>query len=248
MCQIQIGHIPCSALIDTGADISVMSLNMLKKLQLQMRVTMRPIRSRNVFSVSGQDLKLLGEIDLILTVAGKKCPAKITILEKSSQDLILGTDFIHRHGVNVLHREGLLSVKEVTKMLSKRSVLLQPGTQHTIQLKAAKHIAPGRIGLIGSHPNLDKKELLGRTTLTKAPDSQQKWAYKIVNLTPKPKWLKRNAVVGRFEPLDSDVIIEDLGEEEMLMTQTSRIGTIRNTKKDARPKSQQSRQVYLHQG
>ena len=95
--NILINAIPFSALVDTGATISVVSQELVYQLNKSSQIWLNS-NNRTATGVDGRTLPLIGNVDLSFTIFDKKFDHNFTICRGSGIGIILGLDFLRQIG------------------------------------------------------------------------------------------------------------------------------------------------------
>ena len=92
--QVSVGGTKTYALIDTGANISVVNKKFLDKT-LYSKTSLRPSSIRSVIAVNGNHVRVLGKLDMSITIGNnRKCTTTVYVLPELHHSLILGVDFL----------------------------------------------------------------------------------------------------------------------------------------------------------
>lgn len=106
--HVLVDGVPTMALVDTGATISVMSVNF--KNLLGLKVMFCISRGATFRGVSGDALSPVGVCTVDVSLCGKVFPTEFAVIARSTHDVILGIDFLRECGATVDCRSGHLSV------------------------------------------------------------------------------------------------------------------------------------------
>ena len=85
------------ALIDTGADISCPSCNLVNVFLKEKLTELNPSALSIIKGVGEQPIKVLGTVDLSLKILGLTLSQSFVVLENMSFPVILGVDFLTAH-------------------------------------------------------------------------------------------------------------------------------------------------------
>ena len=83
------GH-DVTALVDTGADYSVLS----GRLSRRLRKVMTPWDGPQIQTAGGHLITPVGRCTARVEIPGETCPVKFVVLQDCSRDVILGMDFL----------------------------------------------------------------------------------------------------------------------------------------------------------
>lgn len=90
------GSTKTNALVDTGADISVMSKQFLNKTGFT-HGQLKPTSCKTIIAVNGQHVRILGKIQLCISIQNKSFNHLVHVLDNLHHSLILGRDFLKRN-------------------------------------------------------------------------------------------------------------------------------------------------------
>ena len=105
--QILVVDVTVTALIDTGAQISVMSAALRKKLR---KVLTPPVQCA-VIVADGSTSTVLGMCTSRVCIAGRQTIVLFTVLAQCPHDVILGLDFLSTHSALIDCSTGLLQLE-----------------------------------------------------------------------------------------------------------------------------------------
>lgn len=109
--NVLVNGLPTTALVDTGANVSVMSLAF--KNRLGHKVMFSWDDAVTFRGVGGEWLHPLGVCAVSVTLAGKVFVSEFLVLARCSHDVILGIDFLQHCGASVDCGNGEIHVNEV---------------------------------------------------------------------------------------------------------------------------------------
>lgn len=102
--QVYIKGTRTKALIDIGANISVVSREFLNKTQYADE-KFKPGNMRQVVAVNGNTVTVLEKIDICITIGTNDFLQTVHVLEQLHHSLILGVDFMTDNGVFINFRD-----------------------------------------------------------------------------------------------------------------------------------------------
>ncbi|KAM7313436.1 hypothetical protein ISCGN_003301 [Ixodes scapularis] len=92
--NVVIDGLDASALVDTGADYSVLSGRLFRRL----RKVMTPWDGLQIRTAGGHLITPVGRCTARVEIHGETCPVKFVVLQDCSRDVILGMDFLCKYG------------------------------------------------------------------------------------------------------------------------------------------------------
>ncbi|KAM7303820.1 uncharacterized protein ISCGN_013745 [Ixodes scapularis] len=101
------GH-DASALVDTGADYSVLS----GRLSRRLRKVMTPWDGPQIRTAGGHLITPVGRCTARVEIHGETCPVKFVVLQDCSRDVILGMDFLCEYGAIIDLAENKLTLRK----------------------------------------------------------------------------------------------------------------------------------------
>ena len=136
-CKVKIEGKNFKALIDTGAQASIISQEVYRKIGTHWRITRPKVGLR---AVDGRGLKILGITTVMLEVGGKLIPHKFYISKGMPFDVILGEDWLRANGAELRMAEPAVMIvmgatipllgsrEEYLPVLASEDVVLPPRT------------------------------------------------------------------------------------------------------------------------
>ena len=95
----KINNIPAQCLIDTGATLTIMSTQVWENIRPFSSATVESYDG-NVFTASGDPVKILGKTTVFIEIGGIHCSSSIIIAD-IDLSIILGLDFLKRHNCQI---------------------------------------------------------------------------------------------------------------------------------------------------
>ncbi|CAC5373433.1 unnamed protein product [Mytilus coruscus] len=108
---VTIGTTRTKALIDTGANISVMNRNLLDKTSYA-KVPLQPGAMKQVIAANGNHVQVLGKLSITLHIGNKQFTQTVHILDQLHHSLILGVDFMRKNGAFINFQDCTLELKD----------------------------------------------------------------------------------------------------------------------------------------
>ncbi len=93
-CLVYIGKTRWRSLVDTGADISLISENMYKRLKKKSPI--KPV-SQTLQGAGGSPLKVLGTTEVTFQLGKKEYTHRCFVIKEASRNMIIGMDFLKKH-------------------------------------------------------------------------------------------------------------------------------------------------------
>lgn len=128
--RVKIGNVSTTALVDTGATLSIANLNLLNKLHPKF-IKNLPSDYQKIFGVGNIEQQLTGKVQLTLDIEGTKFTQTFHTLQ-NNYPLILGMDFIKSHKAEISYKTSTIALDDVTYKL------YPPPTRSTLA-KTVKH-------------------------------------------------------------------------------------------------------------
>ena len=95
-------------LVDTGAGRSVIDEQFTRDVYKGELPKLQKSTLINVKTVSGEELPVLGKIEVILGIAGGKYPCELQVVKNLTYEAVLGRDFLRANGAVINLRQGTL--------------------------------------------------------------------------------------------------------------------------------------------
>ena len=221
------------ALVDSGAECSCIRYDFLQ--QCMGENVKYASASLQIRGVGGQLTKVIGQVDLDITIGSLDLVQSFYILDHMNSEVILGMDFIQDQQANLqfperilsLHK-GITSVPLVPKftqgklMRASETVEIPPGSEafipvhHRGKTESTFYSNQVHIGCIETSRQLLSKSLLGGRCIAKL--CKKKSCFRVVNPMKIPITIQKHDIIGKFTPLDhtdeittvTDDFLEDL--------------------------------------
>ena len=233
MCHVAIGGRGTKALVDSGADVSIMSKAMFDKLDPRNVFSFTKSR-RPIASATGQSMKNVGEATLELRIESFKEYHSFLIVDGLNGDAMLGSDFLAKYGVK-------LDFEKKTLRIGKMMVQLKPQRieRHVSSLVRAKnrvYVAAqtavecpayvNRIEMVDQNclihpldnaPTLSEDPGLVVMDVVAKPDKHRRVPVRIVNMTNHPYVIEHGQVIAYAQNLD-EAEMEEMESEAVETT------------------------------
>ena len=229
-CVIQLGKQRYRALVDTGAEVSLMHRRVFDKLKDGYVLGKQKV---NLQAVNGDRLQVDGCVTIKLKLGGRNFHQKFYVVDGLNRNVILGRDWIVDNKV-VLYFNELRSMKigqvyvpleediHISALVrAANTVVIKPHTAIVCRAKTQAvldsggkqlcQISPTDRGYLSSEPGLE----LQKTVVEMRRDRM--FPVLISNRTNKTFRVKRGSVIGKLEKLSEEHIvnsIQEMGEEK----------------------------------
>ena len=214
-CVIKVCKQNFRALVDTGADISLIHSRVYKRIKNE--VKLQPVRAR-LQTVNGNPLIPLGRVSLSFRVGTEKVEHSFLVVDDINKNIILGRDFCTRQGVRLYYDLNRMRV-------GKSYIPLEEDGHYTHQIRAArKIILRPREGIVVRGKVSDKIKMGSKLYTVQPPTKgyvSDEPAIRIENSVGKMKMrtnipvlmmnssdktitIKRGFVIGNIDPLTEE--------------------------------------------
>lgn len=96
--EVKVDNVPVTALIDTGAHLSIMSAPLRRRLQK----IMTPSTTQTIRVADGGAVQVIGMCTARVSIAGRHTVVLFAVLAHCPHDLILGLDFLSAHSAELI--------------------------------------------------------------------------------------------------------------------------------------------------
>ena len=234
--QVNIGKQSCSGLIDSGATISCVSEHIYRRSFKNVEIM--PSSLAHIVGVCGEVHKVLGQVTLPFRIDGVVLEHTFQLFEKLHQPLILGMDFLKQNKAKIDLEQGTVSFKTskstkstacedeeptvchismgqntktcVGLVRTVSSVVLEPQAECTLPVKIALSSNSGSLVdsavLLEPSASLNQEGLVGGKCLSAIGEGSG--AYRVLNPTNFPVYLKDNFVIATSHLIDEENITQ----------------------------------------
>ncbi|KAI8510371.1 hypothetical protein Bbelb_112870 [Branchiostoma belcheri] len=214
------GH-SINVLIDSGADVSLITEDTLKKLvNPAPPPTLNPYVGPALSTVAGGALDILGCVCLPLTWHNHVFTASFVVCRNTTTPILVGTDFLLAHGAELSLRnremtlwgpQGVVSIPvsrraagAVRRVVTRNSYLVPPRSVHLVPGKIVGKRAESTRGSGYVNPALASLGKYGLTgELISHTPARSTTRVFVVNETLEPVLIRPGAVIALFHPFDS---------------------------------------------
>ena len=123
---INISRLTTWAIVDSMADISIMSEQFFKKLPSSSTITLHPSRINQLTGVSGDKLSTLGAANIDFQIDTIKVAGTFEIVSGIRKDVLLGSDFLSKVQATLDYESCTLQIGSYVILLKKKSDLNRP--------------------------------------------------------------------------------------------------------------------------
>ena len=210
---VSVGGKRTRGLVDTGAQISIASLEFLKKTCIDVS-SLKPADIHDVVGVGNEHHKVLGTLHIPISISGVKISYKFYILEQLRHAVILGMDFLEHHKVQIdLDRKTVYIQDKLVSACYVRSkeglartdkgVTIPAGSEVNIQLRVSRR-KTGEIVLLEPLPSLYSRNLAGAKCLVQVRRGRA--PIRLLNPTDTDIHIPGHRVVATVNDIDIDSI------------------------------------------
>ena len=135
---------PVKALIDSGADTSLISKKLVEQLQIPRNPINRPISARNADGTLMKDATITHSVTLPLRVGTETHPTKLLVATIGDESIILGHPWLQQHNPAIDWTQNALHTNQVTTQTSNQkdtATILQIAT-HDGELRLPDNVPP----------------------------------------------------------------------------------------------------------
>lgn len=211
-CIIHIGKNRYRALVDTGAEVSLMHRRVYDSLKIKPKLQRSDVKLQ---SAGGNPLKLDGSINIDFKIGGTEVSQMFYIVRDLNRNVILGVDWLTKHGVRIYFDLGCLRIGEKQYVSLEEDIHISS----IVRIKNSTILKPQTAkicyGKVRCHPDLKNNvdyevSFNDRSFMSKEPgltilNSVSKLAkdrsipFIVVNNTNKTMRISRHAVVAKIE-------------------------------------------------
>ena len=156
--QLNIGGKECRTTVDTGASVSMVQLDMLRKITGSDRPVVRPMRIR-VSALTGDAIGILGEVTLMVELDQSR-PINFLVVEKAPHPALIGMDVLRALKVSIKIGKGSIKVGGQRYPASAEGVRTAKAGLHDTAEGKYSQIAVGNV--TGRPIRIPKGKVLGR--------------------------------------------------------------------------------------
>ena len=218
-CALKIGNQTYRALVESGAFLSLLGMNVYKALKVKQKITNHFV---NLQSVNAESLEVKGRVNLNFEMNGTKFNHDFYLVKNMNRNLIIGHNFLTKNGVRLYFDIACLRVNNTFVPLiedihiasiirSQCTVTLKPKTSYIIKgkIKRNPQIPTGKLyqelsadkGFISEEPGLTITDGLIKLNRSHIIPVQ------ISNTTGRTYRLQRGCVIGKLKQIAEDNLV-----------------------------------------
>ena len=241
--QVNIGKQTCSALLDSGASISCVSEHIYRRSFKNVEI--EPSSYTNIVGVCGEVHRVLGQVTLPFRLDGVVLEHTFQLFEKLHHPLILGMDFLRQNKAKIDLEQGTVSFKTSKSSKSTAgedeeptvchismgqntktciglvrtvsSVVIEPQAECTLPVKIVLSSNSGSLVdnavLLEPSASLNQEGLVGGKCVSAI--DQGSGAYRVLNPTNFPVFLKENFVIATSHLIDEENITQVTDHDDL---------------------------------
>ncbi len=215
--QCSISNISVQGLLDTGADVSVLSEDTVQAIKPAVRKPYHHSKYKTMVGFAGQRQQVLGCIELPIQIGSLTSSHTFQIIAGLQYPVIIGRDFLHQHKAKIDYDTKQLSFAgddhiavTMTKGLpgarvkcSQRTVI-PPKCEMMVPVKIPLHHR-NNILLLEQQKDLHQHKLVGAACIIDTTNGKY-WAYKVMNPNNHSITLKKGTFIAEGSPIKASDI------------------------------------------
>jgi hypothetical protein len=224
---------PVQCLIDTGASVNLIDHDWFHANLPDLRSSIEKSRVAEARAANGSSLGITGFIVLSISVNGTQFPVPVNIARQLSTRIILGSQFLNRHGARIdcASRKLRLAKQSKIRVLEKQEI--PSHTQYVVCAKLSNKLPLDTIGLCHGGRRV---AALGILIANTASSVQNNCTHLLVmNTTDEPITFYPRTKLGTFSLVDSHIIhsFPDLEENYVNLVLASPVDSDVNSKQNS---------------
>lgn len=214
--QVTLGDTKTKALIDTGANISVINKNSLSTTTYADKA-LNPSHVKQVLAANGNHVKVLGKISIDVTIGSRSFTQTFHVLDQLHHNLILGFDFMKTHGAFLnfgnctleLNDNPNIAVGSITLnsglVRTKKAVTIPSNSETLIGVSVSKQSNNSTVLLEPLEAYIHSlQKLVVAKCLVKVQNG--KAMLKILNPTPSDVRIQAHKIIAKISSVDTNAI------------------------------------------
>ena len=187
-----------SALIDTGASVSVINVKTLELLRRRGQpCELYECKGITLSAISGNKLNVLGKVYLRVYIGECLLRVPCYVISNMHNNFVLGNDILRKYKVIIDFKNEKLLIKSERVYTVKRTKI-RPKSKATIYVTPRTHtLVPGIVGQLNLHEKFAKLGLSSENDILSMPINSI-LRYTVYNKSSAPIYIKRNTCIGDF--------------------------------------------------
>ena len=207
-----------STVIDTGADISVISTKLLEEIPRLKRIKLKQSQYDCIKLPNDQQLSILGVMSVPVLFDNCLIHMKVHLVKNLNTNFIVGMDFLRTNKARINLANQKLFIRPNLGMRPNQKYVI-PAKSECIILARIRGSLPD--GIIGTTPNIKSLSYLGIATARVLATTQDNLVpIRLINSSDHDVTLKKNANLGKFTPLPNGTTLSEFHDETMTDTPT----------------------------
>ena len=192
-------------LIDTGASINLIDHDWFYSNLPELGPSVKASRVVNARAANGSSLEITGFVVLSLTVDSTEFPTYVNIARNLSTRMILGSQFLNRHGANIdcASRKVKLAKQSIIRVVDKQEI--PPLTQSVVCAKLSNKLPVNTVGLCHGGRRVSSLGILIANTASSVQNNNCAHLL-VMNTTDEPIFLYPRTKLGTFTLIESHKI------------------------------------------
>ena len=190
-----------SALIDTGASLSVVTKEFIEKIGLKDRI--KKYGNYEIRVGDGKTVEVTGQITMRFLLGKLDTTATFAVLETGALDCILGIDFLYKYGLDIRFKKLSSSAPKKSKIFCYDTETLKPGEESVIKGRVNNKFR-GKFFIGGDIAQNQTSKCKGIIIARLAVTAQNTHIpIRIINHTDRPVTIDRRFPLGNFRRWDT---------------------------------------------
>ena len=221
--DVRLGKFSVAAMLDCGASISCLSLDMYKRCGLAKEYDLEQSDVHAAQTVDGSHMKILGKINIPITICRLSLTQTFYIFKKLNQSVILGRDFLKEQKAHVDYERDIIEIQGglvtaqmfssphksgLARLINRISIPPQSATVAKVKVRNSGIKGMTLIEPLRTLPS--KQQVIGARAVAKMMSEQT--CIQILNPTHEWVHLKANEPVARVDSLENSAILCEIDD------------------------------------
>ena len=221
--DIRLGKFSVAAMLDCGASISCLSLDMYKRSGLAKEYDMEQSDVHAAQTVDGSHMKILGKISIPVTICRLTLTQTFYIFKKLNQSVILGRDFLKEQKAHVDYDQDTLQIQGglviaqmfssphksgLARLINRISIPPQSATVAKVKVRNSGLKGMTLVEPIRTLPS--KYQVIGARAVANLQNEQT--CVQILNPTHEWVYLKANEPVARIDTIENNDLLCEIDD------------------------------------